>query len=323
MTSVESAIPGKIPTMKAVRIHRFGGPDVITCEDVPRPRPLEGQVVVRVMAAGVGPWDAWVRAGRSAIAQSLPLIPGSDISGVIDEIGPGVADLRPGDEVYGVTNKQFTGAYAELAAACASMIARKPHRLDHVHAASVPVVACTAWQMLFDHGHLASGRKVLIHGAAGNVGRYAVQLARRAGAWIAATGRGKDGDLIRELGADLFIDVGAAKFEDAAGEIDLVIDTVGGETLERSFAVLRRGGTLVSAVAPPDQDMANRLGVTAAFFLVSITSEDLRRLAELLDSGELTTCIGEVMPLSQARTAHEMLAGKPHKDGKIVLKITD
>lgn len=309
--------------MKAVRIHRFGGPEVIVYEEVARPRPLEGQVIVRVIAAGVGPWDAWVRAGRSALAQPLPLILGSDISGVVDEVGAGVTHLRAGDEVYGVTNQQFTGAYAEFAAVSSSMIALKPRNLGHVQAASAPVVAATAWQMLFDHGHLASGGKVLIHGGAGNVGRYAIQLARRVGARITATGRSRDSDLIRGLGVERFVDVEAAQFEAAGGNFDLVLDTVGGDTLDRSFAVLRRGGTMVSAVAAPNPEKARSLGITAVFFLVSVTSEGLGSLARLFESGELTTNVGETLPLSEARIAHEMLAGKPHKSGKIVLKVAD
>jgi NADPH:quinone reductase-like Zn-dependent oxidoreductase len=236
-------------------------------------------------------------------------------------VGPGVTHLHRGDEVYGATNKQFTGGYAEFAAADAAMLARKPRMLDHIEAASVPVVASTACQMLFDYGRVVQGTRILIHGTAGNVGAYAVQLARRAGARITAAVRGKDAEMVRSLGAHEIIDVDATSFDDSATNMDVVLDTVGRETLERSFAVLRRGGVLVSSVAQPDQDFAKRLGVTASFFLVSVTTETLTSLTELFETGQLQTNVGEVLPLSEARAAHEMLAGRPHKRGKIVPKI--
>ncbi len=198
--------------MKAVRVHQFGGLEAIIDEEVSRPTPGAGQVLVRVKAAGVGPWDAWVRAGKSALRQPLLLVLGSDLSGVVEDVGPGGSGFRPGDEVFGVTNAQFTGAYAEYAVAAAAMIAPKPVRLSHVEAASVPVVASTAWQMVFDHGQVDGTKRVLMHGAAGNVGAYAVQLAKRAGAEVVATAFTRDVDYVRTLRADHVIDVQAARF---------------------------------------------------------------------------------------------------------------
>jgi NADPH:quinone reductase-like Zn-dependent oxidoreductase len=307
--------------MHAVRVHQFGGLDALVYEEVPRPVPGAGQVLVRVKAAGVGPWDAWVRAGQSALAQPLPLILGSDFSGVIADVGPGVAEVYVGEAVYGVTNAQFTGAYAAYAVADAAMIAPKPGRLSDVEAASVPVVASTAWQMVFEYGQVDGTKRVLVQGAAGNVGAYAVQLAKRAGAEVFATAYTRDVDDVQTLGADYVIDVQTARFETRVTDVDVVLDTVGGETLERSFAVLKPGGVLVSAVAKPDQEKAARAGVRAVFFLVTVTSAGLSALADLLDTGELTTHVGEVLPLANARLAHEMLAGKPHKRGKIVLTV--
>src|SRR5918996_2909055 len=159
--------------MKAVRVHRFGPPDVISLEDVPKPQPGYGEVLIQVKAAGIGPWDALVRSGKSALPQPLPLILGADLSGVIDSIGPGVAELKVDDEVFGVTNERFTGAYAEYAVAKAAMLAGKPKTLNHTHAASVPVIAATAWQMLFDYAQVTSGQSVLIHGGAGKSGGFA------------------------------------------------------------------------------------------------------------------------------------------------------
>ncbi len=307
--------------MRAVRIHRFGGLDAIEYEEVPRPAPAEGEVLVRVWAAGVGPWDAWVREGKSAIPQPLPLVLGSDLSGVVEETGPGVSGFHPGDDVFGVTNARFTGAYADYAVAEAAMLARKPGRLNFVEAASVPVVASTAWQMVFDHGKVDGTRRVLVHGPAGNVGAYAVQLAKRAGAEVIATAHARDVQYVRTLGADRVIDVEASRFEEEARGIDVVIDTIGGETQDRSFGVLKSGGTLVSSVSEPDREKAARQGIRGVFFLASVTSAGLTRIAEMIDAGRLVTNVGEVLLLSEARLAHEMLAGKPHRRGKIVLAV--
>lgn len=307
--------------MKAVRVHQYGGLQAIVYEEIGRPAPATGQVLVRVLAAGVGPWDAWVRAGKSALPQPLPLTLGSDLSGVVEEIGPGVADLHPGDEVYGVTNSRFTGAYAEYAVADAGMIARKPRRLSHVEAASVPVVASTAWQMVFDHGQVDGTKRVLVHGAAGNVGAYAVQVAKRAGAEVVATAFARDVEYVRGLRADRVINVQVVRFEEQVKDLDVVLDTVGGETLDRSFDVLKPGGVLVSSVAMPDQNKAAQRGVRGVFFLVAVTTARLAEIADLLDAGHLTTSVGEVLPLAEARRAHEMLAGSPDKRGKIVLAV--
>jgi NADPH:quinone reductase-like Zn-dependent oxidoreductase len=307
--------------MRAVCVHQFGGLDAIVYEEVPLPVPAERQVLVRVNAAGVGPWDAWVREGKSAIPQPLPLILGSDLSGIIEEVGPSVTSFQPGDDIFGVTNSRFTGAYAEYALADSAMIARKPGRLSYVEAASVPVVACTAWQMVFDHGQVDGSKRVLVHGAAGNVGAYAVQFAKRAGAETIATAFTRDLDYVHGLGADQVIDARTAHFEERVKDVDVVIDTIGGETLDRSFEVLKPGGVIVSSVSMPDQDKAARHGVRGMFFLVNVTYESLTQIAELIDSSRITAHVGEVIPLAKARLAHEMLAGKPHKRGKIILAV--
>src|SRR6201985_3410739 len=193
-------------TMMAWRVHEFGPPDVMKFERVPRPEPGPGEILVKVEAAGVGPWDGWIRAGKSALPQPLPLTLGSDLSGEIVATGPGVSELRVGDQVYGVTNPQFVGAYAEYALASAARVSSKPTSLTFVEAASVPVVAVTAWQALFDHAQLTAGQTVVIHGAAGNVGSYALQLARRAGVQTIATVATAEMSFVRELGANTVID---------------------------------------------------------------------------------------------------------------------
>jgi NADPH:quinone reductase-like Zn-dependent oxidoreductase len=310
------------PTMMAWRVHEFGPPEVMKFERVPRPEPGPGEILVSVEAAGVGPWDGWIRAGKSALPQPLPLTLGSDLSGEIVSVGPGVSELRAGDQVYGVTNPRFIGAYAEYALACAQMLSSKPTSLSHVEAASIPVVAVTAWQALFDHAQLKTGQTVLIHGAAGNVGSYTVQLARHMGVKTIATVATDDVSFVRNLGANTVIDYRTQRFEEEVRDADAVIDLVGGETQNRSFQVLRRGGKLISAVSPPDQHLAERHGVEAAFFLVSVTRQYLAQIARLVDAGKLTTKVGAVLPLADAREAHFMLERvRPQPKGKIVLAV--
>ena len=284
-TSLGSRQPPASLLMKASRVHQFGSPEVIAFEDVERPEPGEGEVLVRVAAAGVGPWDGWIRAGKSVLPQPLPLTLGSDLSGTVEAAGPGATGFAPGDEVFGVTNARFTGAYAEYALASAAMIARKPGRISHVEAASLPVVAVTAWQALFEQTQLGRTQTVLVLGGAGSVGAYAVQIAHRAGARVIATASADDLAYLRSLGADEAVDR-KDRLEDRVEPVDAVIDLVGGEAQSRSFAVLKRGGRLVSAVSQPDQQEAARRGVTAGFFLVQVTTAHLERIAAMVDAGE-------------------------------------
>lgn len=301
--------------MKAGRTHHFGPPNAIVIDEMARPAPEEGQLVVRVAAAGVGPWDALIREGKSVVQPPLPIILGSDLSGIVESVGLGVNQFKPGDEIFGVTNKQFFGAYAEFAVASAQMVAAKPRSLSFVEAASVPVVAVTAYQMLFDHAQLKAGQVVLIHGAAGNVGAYAVQLAKQAELRVFATAGPADLDYVRGLGAEMVVNYETTKFEDAVPPADAVLDAVGGETQLRSLRVLKPGGIVVSSVSPPPQTA----GFRSVFFLVDVTATQLGTLARLLDRRNLSPEVGTVLPLEEARRAHEMLAGAPHKRGKIVL----
>ncbi len=307
--------------MKAARIHRFGPPDVIVIDDVPKPRPGLGQVLVRVAAAGVGPWDALIRGHKSVVKVTLPLILGSDLSGVIEEIGPGVETFHAGQEVYGVTNPDFCGAYTQFAIASAKMIARKPLRLSHVEASSAPVVAVTAWQMLFDYADAKPTQRLLILGAAGNVGAYAVQLASQAGLEVIAIASSEAAANVRSLGATTVIDYKTTRFEDVVPPVDAVIDTVGGETRARSFGIIKPGGVLVTSVSEPLPEQPQSNGVRAVFFLVEVSTSHLDKIADLFNQSKLTARAGTVLPLEQARVAHEMLAGAPHKRGKIVLEV--
>jgi NADPH:quinone reductase-like Zn-dependent oxidoreductase len=307
--------------MKAARVLHFGPPSVIENDDLPRPEPADEQLLVRVKAAGVGPWDALVRAGKSELHQPLPLILGSELSGIVEQIGTGVAGFGQGDEVYGATNEQFTGGYAEYALASAKMMAQKPKTLNFIQAASVPVVSVTAWQMLFDYARVTAGQTVLIHGAAGNVGAYAVQMANQAGLHVVATAASADQEYVRHLGAEKVVDYQTERFEQSVTGVDVVLDTVGGDTQQRSFRVLKPGGILVSSVSPVPEATQKRYGIRAAFFYVDVTTARLNKVTELFDSGKLVTDVGTVLPLEEARVAHEMLGGAPHKRGKIVLSI--
>lgn len=309
-------------TMTAYRVHAFGPPQAIVPEEIERPMPGPGEVLVKVKAAGVGPWDGWIRSGHSALPQPLPLTLGSDLSGTVEAVGPDVTHVVPGDAVYGVTNPRFVGAYAEYAIAAAGMIARKPATISDIEASSIPVIAVTARQALFDHARLVAGQTVLIHGAAGNVGAYAVQFARKAGLTVIATASGGDVEVVGKLGADTVIDFRSQRFEDLSPAVDAVIDLVGGQTQARSFAVLKRGGRLVSAVSQPDQELAKAHAVEALFFLVEVTTAELTDIAAMVESGALVTQVGTVLPLSEAIAAHEMLEGtRPHAKGKIVLTV--
>jgi NADPH:quinone reductase-like Zn-dependent oxidoreductase len=305
--------------MKAARIHRFGPPEVIVVEDLSRPNAGAGELLVRVKAGGVAPWDAIIREGKSKVSPPPPLTLGSDLSGIVEEAGPGITDFRVGDDVYGVTNAQFCGAHAEFAVASAGMVAKKPRSLSHLEAATVPVVAVTAWQMLFEYAHVVAGQSVLILGAGGNVGAYAVQFAVETGLDIVAIAGSKDLEYVRNLGAKTALDYRSVNFEEAIPQVDVLIDMVGGETLERTFGKLKPGGVLVSVVST--KPLPQRSGVRSVFFYADVTTRRLGVLTKLFEEGKLSARVGSILPLKDVRTAHYMLAGAPHKPGKIVLEI--
>jgi NADPH:quinone reductase-like Zn-dependent oxidoreductase len=308
--------------MKVARILQFGPPNVITNDDLPRPEPAAGQLLVRVKAAGVGNWDSLIREGKIEV-QALPIILGSELSGNVEAIGAQVSGFKPGDEVYGATNEQFTGAYAEYALASARRMAQKPKTLNFIEAASAPVVTVTAWQMLFEYAQVTAGQTVLILGAAGNVGAYAVQLAKQAGVHVVATSGFADLDYVQSLGAEKALDYKEERFKESVTGFDVVIDTVGGDAQQRSLHLLKPGGILVSVVSPVPETTQKRYGIRAAYFYVDVTTSRLNKITELFDSGKLVTNVGTVLPLEEARIAHEMLGGAPHKRGKIVLRIAD
>lgn len=305
--------------MKAVRVHEYGSADVLTLEEAPRPQPPgTGELLVRVRASSVNPADWKTRAGyfKQWMPLTLPFVLGRDVSGVVEAIGPGVSRFKKGDEVYGVVS----GAYAEYAVAKEAEVAHKPRSIDHTRAAVIPLAALTAWQALFDKARLAAGQRVLIHGAAGGVGSFAVQLAKWSGATVIATASARNQALLRQLGVDEPIDYEKTRFSDVTRNVDVVIDTIGGDTQQRSLSVLRRGGILVSVAAPPSAGEAAKFGVRAEFLATQPSSSHLTEIAKLVDSGRVKPIVESVLPLSEVRRAHQM-SESGHTRGKIALTV--
>lgn len=309
-------------TMKAVAMHAYGGPEVLKYEDAARPDPATGEVLVRVHAAAVNPVDWKVRAGhlRGFLNYSLPLIPGWDLSGVVEATGAGVTDWKQGDAVYARPDLRRNGAYAEYIAVRASELGHKPRSIDHVQASAIPLACLTAWQALFDAGGLKAGQRVLIHAAAGGVGTFAVQLAKWKGAHVVGTASERNHAFLRELGADEVIDYTKTNFEEVVRDVDVVLDTLAGQTRDRSWNVLKKDGILVSILGQPSPDEAAQRGVRAAGVFVEPNQAQLGEIAKLVDSGKLRPIIETVMPLAQAARAHEMNQTL-HTRGKIVLQV--
>jgi NADPH:quinone reductase-like Zn-dependent oxidoreductase len=310
--------------MKAVRIHNYGGPEVLQFEDAPRPTPGSGELLIRVHAASVNAIDWKIRAGylKDVFPVPLPFIPGWDVSGVVEAVGSGATKFKKGDEVYARPDiaRSGKGTYAEYVVVQEAEAAIKPKSVDHVHAAAIPVVGLTAWQALFDKGGLSKGQKILIHGAAGGVGSFAVQLAKWKGAHVIGTASGRNQEFLQEFGVDEPIDYEKTRFEDVVHDVDVVLDTRGGDTQSRSWKVLKKGGILVSIVAPPSADEAAKHGVRSAFFSAQPNSSQLSEIAKLVDAGKLKPVVETVLPLSDARRALE-LNETGHARGKIVLKV--
>ncbi len=292
--------------MKAVRAHGYGDAGMLSFEDAPLPSPGEGEVLVRVHAASVNPADWKLRA----------IIPGRDVSGVVEAVGPGVTRFAQGDAVFG----NAVGAYAQYAVANEAELARKPLTVDHIHAAAIPLAALTAWQALFEIAGLKEGRRLLIHGAAGGVGSFAVQLAKWKGARVAGTASSRNQLFLMSLGVDQPIDHFGQRFEDLVGPIDVVLDTVGGDAQRRSWNVLRKGGMLVSTVALPSAEEARRHEATAAIFTSRPDGGQLAQIGELIDFGYVRPVVETVLPLRHAKRAHQ-ISEAGHARGKIVLSV--
>jgi NADPH:quinone reductase-like Zn-dependent oxidoreductase len=310
--------------MKAIRLHARGGPEQLVYEEAPEPVLGPGDAIVAVHACAITPMElSWSETytTRDGVDR-LPTIPSHELSGVVEKVAPDVTDVKVGDSVYALTDFSRDGAAAEYVAVRAADLAPKPHSLDDAQAAAVPLSGLTAWQAIFDHGGLKKGQLVLIHGAAGGVGTYAVQLAHWCGARVLGVARGTNADLLRGLGADEVIDYTAVRFEDKVHGVDVVIDTVGGDTRTRSWSVLRPDGVLVDLVGDLPPDEAARHGVRGVSFIVKPSRTELIELGRLIETGCLRPIIQATLPLRLAREAFERGLGG-HNRGKLILRVTD
>lgn len=304
--------------MKAVRQHNYGGPQWLRYEDAPKPSPKPGEVLVRVRAAGVIPTElSWSTSHttRSGKPRPLPFVPGHEFSGEVAALGQGVTGVNAGDAVYGMNDWYINGAQAEYCLARGDDIARKPKAVDHIEAAATPISALTAWQGLFGRGRLEAGQHILVHGAAGSVGSFAVQLARWRGARVTATVSAVNIDFVRGLGADDVIDYRAERFEEQVRGVDVVFDTVGGDTLRRSWSVLKPDGRVIAIAASEEDSRDER--TREAFFIVQPRRAELEEIAQLIDAGIVRPIVGAEFPLAEASRAYQM---KPIH-GKIVLRV--
>lgn len=308
--------------MKAIRIHEFGGPEVLKYEDAPMPTPESDEVVIKVYASGVNPIDWKIRAGhgQEKFPIEFPLIPGWDVSGEIEEVGNDILNFRKGDEVYSRPDPTRDGTYAEYVVVKADQVNSKPKCLDHDKAAAIPLAGLTAWQGLFEHGNLEAGQKVLIHAASGGVGTFAVQFAKWKGAYVIGTASEENIDFLYDLGADEVIDYKTQKFEDKVKDVDLVFDLIGGETQKRSLQVIKKGGRLVTTVKPENQEAAKEKDIQVIGYMAKSFPADLQQIADLVDSGKIKPIVTEILPLKDAAEAQRKIESH-HTRGKIVLKV--
>ncbi|MBI6704482.1 NADP-dependent oxidoreductase [Pseudomonas viridiflava] len=306
--------------MKAIRIAAFGGPDVMSLQDVERPQAQPGEVLVKVIMAGINPVDYKIREGEYPEVKEdrLPLTLGREVAGVVVQTGDGVLELNEGDRVFGMIGAD--GGYAEYARVPAEHLARIPDALDWQTAAGLPLAGHTAWQALVEHGHIEQGHKVLIHGGSGGVGHLAVQFAKVKGAEVYATASAEGLQFLESLGVDRAIDYKAERFEDICKDFDLVIDLIGGETQSRSWQVLGEGGRLVSTLEMPDANHPQAGGKTGTRFIADPRGQELAEMAGYVDAGEVSVVIAETFALEQAREALDYLANE-HVHGKVLLRV--
>lgn len=312
----------KIITMKAIRIHEFGGPDVLQLEDIAIPQPADDEILIKVYASSVNPVDQKIFAGEAQqkFPIKFPLTIGWDVSGVIETVGSKVHHFNVGDEVYGRPFPTTNGAFAEFLVIKANQVSFKPKSIDHLNAAAIPLASLTAWQGLFLHGKLQKDQKVLIHAASGGVGSFAVQFAKWKGAYVIGTGSTENLSFIKQLGADEAIDYKNEKFEEKVSDLDLVFDLIGKDTQQRSIQVLKEGGRLITTVMPEFQQEAKEKKVHLEGFTAQSYPEDLQQIADLVDQGIVTPVVSAIMNLEDAKKA-EMLSAKGSTRGKIVIKV--
>lgn len=308
--------------MKAVRIHEFGGPEVLELDEIEIPKPAEDEVLIKVYATSINPVDWKIREGqrKDKFPGSLPLTLGWDVSGVIEQAGNHVRNFSIGDEVYSRPDPTRNGTYAEYVVVKANQVALKPRSIDHIQAAAVPLAGLTAWQGLFKYGQLQKGQKVLVHASSGGVGTFAVQFARWKGAYVIGTASEANLAFVKQLGADEVIDYKNEQFEDRLKDIDLVFDTIGEDTQQRSIQVLKKGGRLITTLKPEYLDEAKEKHIHLEGFTAQSYPDDLQQIADLIDEGRVSPVISRVMNLEEARQA-EIISEEGHIRGKIVLKV--
>ncbi|MBM0256043.1 NADP-dependent oxidoreductase [Micromonospora sp. 4G55] len=314
-------------TMHAVRAHSRGGPEQLVYEEAPRPEPGPGEVLVAVKAASMTPHEltwpqTWTHSSDGTGPERTPIIPSHEFSGVVAACGAGVESPAEGEAVYGLIPFTRDGAAAEYVTLPAAVVAAKPVTVDHDHTAALPLAALSAWQALVDHADLQAGQRVLVQGGAGGVGAYVVQLAASIGARVSATAATTDLEFVTDLGAEQAIDYAHDRFEDQVGDLDVVVDLVGGGTQSRSWSVLKPGGILVSLADPPDQEEAARHGVRGVYFIVEPERNALDSIAELVDHGHLRPVVDRVLPLTETRSGYEALETSKRR-GKIVIHVAD
>ncbi|EPD69581.1 NADP-dependent oxidoreductase [Streptomyces sp. HGB0020] len=309
--------------MRVITQHTLGGPEVLTIEDAPEPRPLPTEVLVRVRAIGLNPLEARLRQGEFPMLGEPPFVLGWDISGVVED-APRTWRFRPGDEVFGMPLfPQAAKGYAEFVASPALHLVRKPASLTHIEASALPIVGLTAWQGLVDLGGVTEGDRVLVHGGGGGVGHVAIQIAKAFGAYVITTAGGSKREFVEGLGADEVIDYTSVDFAETVGGIDLVLDTIGGDAVERSLGVLRPGGHLVTAVAEEDLTLAAKYesaGMRFSGIAVDPDPVALRGLVDLVERGELRVHVQETFPFERVADAHRALE-EGHLQGKLVLTL--
>ncbi|MFD5791957.1 NADP-dependent oxidoreductase [Streptomyces diastatochromogenes] len=312
-----------VNTMRAISQDVLGGPEVLKEVQVERPAPRPNEVLVRVRAAGVNPTD-WKHRATGGFLGEPPFVLGWDVSGEVAETGIGVAAFKPGDEVFGMLSYPFGhGSHAEYVTVPARALVHKPASVDHVQAGALPLVSLTAWQALTEHAGLKPGQRVLIHAAAGGVGHVAVQIAKALGAYVIGTASAQKHDFLREIGVDEAIDYRSVDVTETVRDVDVVLDTLGGETSVRSLRVLRPGGVVVSILPVGDRDFydeAERLGVRAVRMLVDADRSGMRAIADLVEQGKLRATIAGTFPLADAAKAHE-LGDTGRTTGKLVLLV--
>jgi NADPH:quinone reductase-like Zn-dependent oxidoreductase len=312
------------PMMKAIVIHEYGGPEVLKYEDVPQPEPKQDQLLIRVIAAGVNPVDGMIRSGMfdKGGHRAFPIILGGDISGVVEKVGSKITKFKSGDPVFAYVSLDDSGGYAQYALVTEREAAPKPKSLTYVEAAAVPIVALTAWQALIDTAKLKAGQTVLIHGGSGGVGSFAIQIAKAHGAKVIATASTANQELLKQLGADVTIDYTKQNFENVAKEVDVVLDSIGKDTLARSYEAVKKGGIIISLVARPDPAELEKHGIRGEALSVDPNSDELGKIGKLIDDKKINVIVSQTLPLSEARKAQEQVA-TGHTRGKIVLKVAD